>query len=284
MRELRTRRFALALPRLALGCLFVAASFGQAKAADPVDAEVPAERATLEVTWLANASFLVSAGGPSVLIDAFVREPYSQYSAVPESVLTAMKAGASPFDGVVVALVSHAHRDHHQPDVAREFFAVRPEVAFASSAEVRSLTFPDAGDADRVVSPARGESEFLEIDGVRVEFLGLTHAGSGQGSVGNLGHVISVGGRRVLHLGDAEQDPDLFAALDLPSRDLDVALVPYWHLRQKSGRMFLDEHIGADWYVAYHVPPADLAEVTKRLVMRMPDLRVPARPLETFRY
>ena len=53
--------------------------------------------------------------------------------------------------------------------------------------------------------------------------------------------MIEVGGRRVLHVGDAEQDPEIFASLDLPSRDLDVALVPYWYLRTKSGRIFLDE-------------------------------------------
>jgi len=275
------RDLALLLLTLVAPAVSHAGSAGQA-AAD--SSSVPAR---LEITFLANESFLVSAGGRAVLIDPFVREPHLQYSAVPESVLVAMAAGAAPFDDVALALVSHAHADHHQEDVARAYFAARPEVMFVTSPQVMSQTFPEAGPTrpgGEAVLPAPGESLVREISGVSVEFLGLPHAGSSGTPVENLGHVIEVGGRRVLHVGDAEQDPEIFAALDLPSRDLDVALVPYWYLRTKSGRIFLDEHIGAEWYVVCHVPPSEVAEVTARLVLRMPNVRVPGRSLETFRY
>jgi len=270
---------ALAVPTLAERATAQSAD-ADAEAAD--SSTVPG---WLEITFLANESFLVSAGGHSVLIDPFVRDPYLQYSAVPESALAAMTAGAPPFDNVVLALVSHAHADHHQAEVARAYFAARPEVAFVTSPQVLSQTFPEPVRAnDEAVLPAPGQSLVREIGEVRVEFLGLPHGGSSGTSVENLGHVIGIGGRHVLHVGDAEPDPEVFAPLDLPSRDLDVALVPYWYLRTKNGRLFLDEHIGAEWYVACHVPPSEAAEVTARLVMRMPNLRVAGRPLETYRY
>lgn len=35
-------------------------------------------------------------------------------------------------------------------------------------------------------------------------------------------------GSPILHIGDASMDPQLFAPYDLASRDLDIALIPYW--------------------------------------------------------
>ena len=239
---------------------------------------------TLEVTALANAGFLLRADGRSVLLDAFVAEPHSLYDALPASLLAALESARPPFDDVVLALVSHAHADHLQAAPARAFLAHSPACRLWGPPQACEQVLDGAADpslAERVsaIWPEVGGQEVQEFAGVQVESLRLSHGSGRFADVQSLGHLVTLDGFRVLHVGDADMDPGLFAPFDLSAREIDVALLPYWYWMSATGRRVIDECIGARQLVACHVPAQDWKDVEAFLADRYPEVKLAPAPL-----
>lgn len=225
----------------------------------------------LELVYLANEGFLVRAGEQAFVIDAFVTQPYGQYAAVPPALFADMLAAKAPFADVDLALTSHHHRDHFQAEPAAEFLRARATTAFLSSPQVADPLLVALGEhaaAERVEAqlPEARKTLAASAGGIHVELLRLPHSGGARAAdVQNLGHVVELGGVRVLHVGDADLDTGDLAAYALPKRALDLAFVPYWWLGNEAGLARTKELTGARHLVAVHVPAEELAAVKANL-------------------
>jgi L-ascorbate metabolism protein UlaG (beta-lactamase superfamily) len=69
----------------------------------------------VEIMYVANEGVLLSTGGKRVLIDGLHRE-YKTYPTLPEPYLGQIEKAQAPFDKIDLILVSHAHRDHFDPE------------------------------------------------------------------------------------------------------------------------------------------------------------------------
>jgi len=241
----------------------------------------------LEITYLANEGFLIRSAESGVLIDAFVREPYLEYAAVPPEILDSMLTAGAPYDRIDLALVSHVHRDHFQASEAARFLAARKKVRLISSPDVvEALLDVDAGRKPQTatVLPGDGESITRVAGGVRVEFLRLSHGTGRHATVQNLGHVIEIGGRRVLHVGDAQDTASNFAPFNLRGQNIDVALIPYWYFMSEEGSRVVEEHAKAAVTVAVHVPPGEVDDLARRFQQAAPELVFFRKAGETRRF
>ena len=187
---------------------------------------------------------------------------------------------------------SPTSRDHFQGEPAQRFLAARPDCLFASSPQVIDALWDAETEAADGVSedmirdflPKPKKEDLLEVGKIRIEILRLSHGTGRFASVQNLGHVITVGGVTALHIGDAAMVPENFAAYRLPERGIDVAFVPYWYFDDPAGQRIIAEHFRPAKLVACHIPPRELKEVTGRLAETHPDVQVPQRALELFRF
>lgn len=206
----------------------------------------------LQVTWLANEGVLLSVGAKQVLIDAFIPEPYSIYTALPPATAAQMLAGEAPFDDIELALASHRHRDHFEPEFARRYLEANKQTRFMSSPQVTAAL----ADHERVetIWPDRDRTMRLSRNGIDVEFFRLSHGTGRFASIQNLGHLIEIDGYRIVHIGDAAMDAANFAPFALAHRDIDVALVPYWYFASDGGRRLVAEHLPARLTIAVHLP------------------------------
>jgi L-ascorbate metabolism protein UlaG (beta-lactamase superfamily) len=233
------------------------------------DAAAPAVE--LELVYLANEGFLVRAGDDELVIDAFVTEPYGSYAAVPPVLAADMLARKAPFEDVALALTSHHHRDHFQPAAAAAFLRAHPETRFLSSPQVADELLAELGEdpaAERIEALLpEGEERVDERRGaIGVALVRLPHTGGERtASVQNLGHVLTLGGARLLHVGDADLGTAALDAADLELAAVDVALVPYWWLGDAHGLARARAFTGAKHLVAVHVPPAEVAAVKQHL-------------------
>lgn len=238
-----------------------------------------------QVTLLANEGFFLQSEGQAVLIDAFVEEAYSIYDALHPDLASAILLRRAPFDEVTLALVSHAHPDHFQPKMTGKFLIRYPEAVLATSGEViENLKvgfnrFDTVSDRIKKFWPEPETSTAYVHDDVAVEFLRLPHGGAWP-DMQNLGHVITVGTAKILHIGDAAVDPAIFAPYKLPKRELDVALVPYWFLQTDDGLALLKDHVQAKHYIACHISPPELQRLKKRLPKKLENTQV-LSPMET---
>ena len=239
---------------------------------------------SIELTYLANEGFLLRTDDDSVLIDAFVAEPYSIYDALSEEGLEQMLELRAPFDSIDLALVSHIHRDHFQPETALRFLEQAEDCLFATSPDVVDSVSEVPEERTQAFLPDPGESALLRHAGIRVEFLRLSHGTGRHAAIQNLGHIVTLGGFKVLHVGDAAMDAQNFEPYALAEQDLDVALIPFWYFFDEKGRELVAEHLHARHVVAVHVPSAELDETARRLRASFPEVQLFRECLETRRY
>lgn len=247
--------------------------------------QVPTETPTapplgVEVTHLGNEGFLLRSKEATVLIDAFLEEPYSLYEPLSDARLGRLLEAEGPFAGAVTCLASHKHRDHFQPAVAAAYLRTNPGARFLSSPQVVALLReedPLVGGGEQVESlyPTEGAlSRTIGAD-LSIRFLALQHSGERWKELQNLGHDFTLGGLRFLHVGDADTRPANFNKYGLADIEFDVALLPYWYFEHGDGQALIAECIRAKTYVACHVPPTERAALRRRSEAAAPGLWIP---------
>jgi L-ascorbate metabolism protein UlaG (beta-lactamase superfamily) len=205
-------------------------------------------------TALANEGVLLRAGGDAVIVDALFREGIRGYASLPAGERQALEEGRAPYDGVGVALATHAHADHFDPEAVRAWLAAHPDGHFVSTPQAVARLRGAGGPRARGLLPAAGAREVLALGKARVTVFNLHH-GEGQ-PVSNLGFLVELGGRRFLHVGDTEVTAAELRPLHLESARIDLALLPFWTLLGPEAGA-IQEAIGARAVAAVHVPAPD---------------------------
>ncbi len=262
---------------LVVGLLFATSMSVESSAQEAIQQQQP-----LAITFLVNEGFLIQENGKSILIDAFVKDEYYGYGALPDSAFQQMMDAQQPFDNVVLALVSHVHLDHFQVETAVGFLQKNSDCMLMASEEVvlairNSASKPSVANQATVVWPEPGEMKKLEQNGIRIEAFRLQHAGDRNSEVQNLGLIMHLGDRTVLHVGDADASAANFEPFELAGKKIDVAILPTWLLEN---RTLVDEQIGAKTYIAAHIPTKDLERVKREFAKSQPDVIVLEKPLE----
>lgn len=216
--------------------------------------------ATLEVTYIANEGVLVAAGQTQVLIDGLHRQYRPSYPFLPEPYREQIETAQAPFHEIDVILVSHMHLDHFHPESVVRHLRHNLQATLVSSEQVvgEMQKLPDyAGIQSRVttMTPALKQYVATAAGGVQVQLLGVGHGTGRHETVQNLGHVIAVGGKKVLHIGDAStEDASILEAFNLDDAKIDLAFLPVWFLTSDEGAAIVRQHIKPRHIVAVHMP------------------------------
>lgn len=237
------RRNARILPLLVCLLLLLAAAAPAPRQAAP----------SFDVTYLANAGFLVQVGKISLLIDALFREGVAGYPRVPPAALEQIEAARPPYN-VKVVLATHAHADHFSAaSVGRHLVANREAIFISGEEAVFELegTFPEfarIGARVRGMTPLPGAAMKEPVAGLEVRILRLEHTPS------HMGFLVVAEKRKLLHVGDADATAANFAPYRLPAEKIDVAFIPYWYLLDDAGIAVVREHIAAERLAVMHLP------------------------------
>ena len=223
----------------------------------------------LEITYVANEGVLIASGDQQVLIDGLHRPYNPMYATLPPAPRDSLETARPPFDEIDVVLVSHVHRDHFHAEAVGRHLQHNPEAHLIASEQVAdSLAQSFAGYRGvlpriRIVKPAWKERIPLRVNGIEVAVLGLRHGSRRFRWVQNLGHIVTLGGKKLLHLGDADVSRDNFEAFKLAEEGIDVAFIPYWFLESATGRALVRDLIKPKQIITLHIPPDEAAQATR---------------------
>jgi L-ascorbate metabolism protein UlaG (beta-lactamase superfamily) len=247
-------------------------------------------QADLTLTQLANAGVILDDGEARIMIDGMVVEPYAVYAGLPELAQADFLAARGPFAGVDLALVSHRHHEHSQPEYACQFLQASPETELYTSEQVIGLLrefcrdFVVGNPLIHTIAPQYGEPEVIEVDGAKVTVLPLSHGTRKYARIRHYAHLVEIGGMSVLHIGDAAMDPAEFERAGLAGLELDVALIPLRFFQPGPGAELITRYLDAPLKIAVHIPPGEVDEVRAYLAEFFPTVQMMDKPMEQLRF
>ena len=233
--------------------------------------------AEVEITFLGNQGYLLSDGKDKIIIDGFLGESYAIFEGLEAESALAMSKASGVFNGIDISLASHRHFEHFQPDTACSFLKSSKSTLMVSSAQVitvlreRCKPFAKTHANVKVAKPGIGVAPVYKKDGVEVEMIPLSHGIGKYASLQHYGHLMTVGGKTILHIGDAAAAPVDFVAAGLQNRKLDIVIVPYTYFHRPSGKLILTQYLNASVIIVGHIPPKEKAQVTAAITADYPD-------------
>ena len=276
------RKMNLLINTLALFLLW--ATYSCSPSAAPQSAFAPAK---LAVTYIANEGVLISSGDKQVLIDGLHRKYNPDYAFPPEALLKSLESAQPPYDRLRLILVSHLHLDHFHP-VSVGLHLQNNKAAVLVSSDQIADGIKEGFDAYGEIEPRVRRVAYewkkrvvINANGIDIKVLGLRHGGPQFGWVQNLGYVVSLNGRKILHIGDADMTQENFSTFNLAQEGIDVAFIPYWFFFSSDGRSIVREQIRPKYVVAVHIPPAEAEEVSKQIKAVYPEAIMLTKILET---
>ena len=244
----------------------------------------------LEITYIANEGVLISADGKQVLIDGLHREYKPDYAFLPTAQREKIETAQAPFDKIDLILVSHLHLDHFHPESVGLHLKHNPKATLVSSQQVADEIEKNFKDYQAIksrvvrVTPQWKEKVAMKAAGIEFEVLGVRHVNERFRWIQNLGHLIKLGGKKILHLGDADTAVENFAQLKLAEERIDLAFIPDWFLLGKDGQTIVREYIKPKRIIAVHISPAQAEQVTGQIKQVFPEAVAFTTMLEKKRY
>ncbi len=235
----------------------------------------------LEVTYIANSGFLFSAGTTRVLVDALFLNG-DIWESPSKKLQKAMTTGDVPFKNISHMLVSHFHEDHFNPMLVSRFLVNNPKAVLVTNSQTDSVLgriykqdpeLKRPGQVKIMTAPLFG-TETYESDGLKVKCLVMRHMGKDDYKVENLGLLIELGGKKILHIGDAGWEDANFEGFNLQDENIDIAFIHYWFLLDCEGRRIIETMIRPKKIVVTHVPYDELRRDYKRIKEYYPDVEV----------
>jgi len=244
------------------------------------------------MTFLANEGVMLSSGGKKVLIDALFLKYQTGFATPADSTQAALAAARAPFDNVDLILATHYHGDHFHPGPVAAHLAANPRATLASSSQVIDslrgrvpVGSPlNARMLPRTTAPGTRRREV--INGIPVEFIGISHGSGPRNHVAiqHLAYIVELGGRRVLHTGDAILSDDNIRAFRLDTARIDVALVPTWVVTGQASRQALERWVKPKQVVAFHVGEGGGERASREVRAAMPSAVTLTRERESLRW
>lgn len=231
----------------------------------------------IEITYIANEGVLISAGDKQVLIDGLHREYQPAYAFLPPVEREKIETAKPPFDKIDLILVSHMHLDHFHPESIGRHLHHNPKATLVSSQQVVDEIEKNFKDYQSIkarvigATPPWKERVAMKVAGIEFEILRLRHGTGRHATIQNLGHVIKLGGKKLLHIGDADTSVENFEKYNLDEEGIDIAILPFWFLLGAEEQALVREHIKPKEIIAVHISPDQSDKTTAQIQQAFPN-------------
>jgi len=226
---------------------------------------------TLEVTYIANAGFLVSANDQKekILIDALFRTGFGMYPVPAKAVLEDIEKANAPFDNIDLLMVTHKNAAHFDPVLTENYLAKNPNVPLVSSREVGlemelfSNQFQKIKQQVMAITPSANSSAAVTVNGIKIKILRLRHHQGLQ----NLGFIVTLGAKTVFHPGDGpiKFNVENFKNFKLNDEGIDVAFILYWDFQDADARALIKTHIQPKHIILMHAHPNEIDKISQEI-------------------
>jgi L-ascorbate metabolism protein UlaG (beta-lactamase superfamily) len=239
----------------------------------------------LELTYLGCEGVLVRGRAGSVLIDGLFSDEAAPFGMPDAGALDAIRRARPPFDAVDAILTTHHHGDHFDAAAVATHLGANSRAVFVSTAQAADeLRAADGGAfAGRIhaLDAAEGVVHGVDVGRIRVDGFGLSHGKVHYGDVEHLGFLVTLDGRRLLHLGDGIIAEKSLRSAGVIDGAIDIGVVPFWFLTYPFGRQLAERGFRPRVCFAVHIRISERERVVRE-VEAWPNAVALTEPLARF--
>ncbi len=231
--------------------------------------------AQLEVRYIGNMGVLISGEESSVLIDGLHTEYNKEYYLFPpQSLVDSLTNGLGDFPPIKAVAATHYHGDHLDAEQISKFLDKNSKTLFFGSRQSTELVKEAGSNNDEriiTIETKDYQKQTVKVGEVSVTGFYMNHVSPARhGSVQNVGYIIEIEGKKILHTGDSNWFEEAFTELNLQEENADVAIFPFWMLLDEKDASKLKEWINPKNIVATHLPPSGYEDYIKTIKTTYP--------------
>jgi L-ascorbate metabolism protein UlaG (beta-lactamase superfamily) len=234
----------------------------------------------IDVTYIANAGFLIESSGKKILIDALFKNGWDTYLTPSDSIVSKIINQQAPFDKVNLMLITHNHGDHFNDSMVVAYLNNNSENILIAPPLVTAAIFknPVFKNKNQVVEldKINLEKNDTTINGIRIRSYFILHDSRPQ--IEHVGYLINIGENKVFHSGDSNgSDSVEYEKLHLQKEQIDLALLNFYGFwNTKEERLFTNKYILPKRISLIHIPPKEIESVkdSVRLIHGFIDITV----------
>ena len=229
----------------------------------------------IEVTYIANAGFLIESSGKKILIDALFKNGWNTYLVPTDSTVSKIINHQTPFNNANLMLITHNHGDHFNDSMVVAYLNSNSENILIAPPQVTDAILKNPNfkkNENQIVKldKVNREKNDTTINGIRIRSFFIQHDTRPQ--IELVGYLIDIDGLKVFHSGDYNGSEIFeFRKLQLQKEQIDLALLNFYGFwSTKEERMFTEEYIHPKKITLMHIPPAEI-EIVKDSVKLIND-------------
>lgn len=234
----------------------------------------------MDVTYIANAGFLIESSGKKIIIDGLFNTGWNSYLIPSDSVILNIINQQAPFNQVNLMLITHNHADHFNDSMVVAYLNNNSEnILIAPSLVTTSiLKNPDFKNKNQIVEldKINRQKNDTTINGIRIRSFFTLHDSRPQ--IEHVGFLIDIGDIKVFHSADSNgSDSVEFEKLQLQKEKIDLALMNFYGFwSTKEERMFTEKYVHPQKIVLMHIPPSEVETVkdSVKLIKEFIDITV----------
>lgn len=220
-----------------------------------------------QISYVGNMGVLIECETIGILIDGLHKKYKAAYQYPPETLVAELIGKDEPYQPPIHLLLNtHIHKDHFDAELVLEFLKENAKAKLLGPAQTANAvlalyTSHELKQRIHEVKTTDYTIQNFSLHGIQVKAFFVDHANPARHSATkNVGFLIELDGKQILHLGDAAMDASIFSQLNLQAEEIDLAIIPDWLAMSKSGANIIKTYIAAKQLLITHISPLNAAE------------------------
>ncbi|MEW7291457.1 MBL fold metallo-hydrolase [Aquimarina sp. 2304DJ70-9] len=221
----------------------------------------------ISLTYVGNMGVYISNDQSSFLIDGLHLQYGEDYLFPDEKLVHKIKTVLKP-DAI---LFTHYHGDHFSKELSINHLQLNKETILFGASQVTS-GFEKFNDRVITIATKDYNRQSHNLKNLKITGLKINHAGKRHISVENVGYIVNIADKNILHVGDTNwlEEINLFEQLKLFNESIDIAILPYWMLMDTRASELIKKYIHPNHVVATHISPRIKQEELQSLKNKFP--------------
>ena len=215
-----------------------------------------------KLTYVSNAGVMLQCNNNKILIDGLCNSMLPIYKNPSNEVKEFMISGVNPFDNIDALLFTHNHTDHFDAESTASLLKHNKDTFMLAPQKVvmeikQRIPYAESNKLIKL-DDSLGRTEGININGIYIQSISMLHDGKEYEDVNNLAYLVDIGGKRVLHVGDAKPIEGNYRYLDLTNKNIDLLIAPFPYIGLPSARQVIEKYIKPRKIAAVHLPYREL--------------------------